>query len=75
MSHPQPRTPCVIDGCQRTTAKAYAEWICPKHWAHLTTAERRVWARMRRRERLRPESINPARYLRAWAALRRRATP
>jgi hypothetical protein len=66
MSAQHPRTPCVIDGCGRSTAKPFAEWICGKHWAALTKAEKRAWGRLKRRARYKPEKVSPEAFLRIW---------
>lgn len=68
------RTPCVIDGCHRTTQKPYSEWICGKHWQRLTRAERRIWARLKRKSRRLAGSAKfDARVDRIWEGLKRRA--
>jgi hypothetical protein len=72
MLHRPIRTSCVIDGCQRSTSKPYDEWICGPHWQTLTCAERKLWGRLKRRARFRPETLNPVAFNRIWGGLKRR---
>jgi hypothetical protein len=78
MGHVRPRTGCVIDGCGRTTSKLYSEWICPTHWQRLTRAEKAVWARIKRRDRMGRQSpkakpMSADRYFRIWRWCKRTA--
>ena len=68
------RTVCIIEGCHRTTARVFDEWICAVHWQRLTRVERRVWYRIKRTAKRFGWEAVLDRDERVWSALKRRAT-
>ncbi|APZ81835.1 hypothetical protein vBEliSR6L_70 [Erythrobacter phage vB_EliS_R6L] len=78
----QGRTPCVVEGCRRTTKRWTTYFICGEHWKAYVppgSPERRVLNRLARTakklgysktERW-PDDLE-ARWWRAWAAIARR---
>lgn len=78
----QASIPCVVPGCHRsigsmTFAKRFgaiaaAEWICSRHWSTIPPIKRKVYARVRRRERR--FGFNLPASARLWSYLVRQAT-
>lgn len=45
------RCVCLIEGCRRTTAIPYTQWLCPRHWSLVPKATRRAYALAKRRRK------------------------
>jgi len=62
------RIKCLIPHCRRTRpAGPLPEWICSKHWSAIPKADRRIYARAKRKKR------DPAALARLWRKLSRHA--
>jgi len=68
-----PRIPCAVPGCGRTTPAPAVEWVCSDHWRAIPNAMRRVWARLRRAVRKNDPGVSYAGYVRLWNRLKRAA--
>lgn len=78
----QDRTPCVVEGCKRTTKRHTTFYVCGEHWKAYVppgSPERRVLNRLTRTAKKLgykktdrwPDDLE-ARWWRAWAAIARR---
>lgn len=78
----QGRTPCVVDGCKRTTSRHTTYFVCGEHWRAYVppgSPERRTLNRLARtakklgysRTERWPDQLE-ARWWRVWAAIARR---
>lgn len=62
------RLKCLVPHCRRTApAGHFPEWICQKHWSALPKADRRIYARAKRKRK------DGAALARLWRLLSRRA--
>lgn len=63
---------CSVPGCKAWTSR-FDDWICSRHWARLTRAEKRVLTRLKRIGRRYGWEAVDVRINRIWNALVRRA--
>ena len=61
------RCRCLVPGCRRTTAVAYSEHLCARHWSLVPKATRRAYNIAKRRQKA------SAALDRLWARCRRLA--
>ena len=60
------RTPCLIPGCRRTTAKHFDEWICQRHWSSVSRSLRKLYTRSKKRFLRAPITKNTKSAQRFW---------